>query len=274
MSNLGTAENTAVSLGATAVSNSWGGDEFSSETSADSAFFNHPGVAITVSAGDSGYGVEYPAASPNVIAVGGTSLTLSGGTRGFSESAWSGTGSGCSAYEAETLLADATRAAASASVVDVSAVADPATGVAVYDSTSVGRARAAGWSSVARARAAPFVAGAYELASHTSPAPAVPTQTLYANPSSFFDVTTGSNDLNGTCSPDPAYLCTAQAGYDGPTGLGTLAGVGAFDPGARGTSGDPERADAHDRSSPETARRRSFGRRRPTTAAARSPATS
>ena len=78
--------------------------------------------------------------------------------------------------------------------------------------------------------AAPFVAGAYQLASHTSPGPAVPTQTLYGNPSSFFDVTTGSNDLNGTCSPDPAYLCTAQAGYDGPTGLGTLAGVGAFNP--------------------------------------------
>ncbi len=227
MNNLGIAENTAVSLGATAVSNSWGGDEFPSETFADSAFFNHPGVAITVSAGDSGYGVEYPASSPNVIAVGGTSLTLSGGTRGFSESAWSGTGSGCSAYEAKPSW-QTDSGCSSRSVVDVSAVADPATGVAVYDSTSAGGL--SGWLVFGgTSAAAPFVAGAYQLASHASLGPAVPTQTLYGNLSSFFDVTRLERP-NGTCSPAPAYLCTAQAGYDGPTGLGTLAGVSAFNP--------------------------------------------
>jgi hypothetical protein len=225
LSSLGTAENTAVSLGATAVSNSWGGGEFSSESFADSAFFNHPGVAITVSAGDAGYGVQYPAASPNVIAVGGTSLSLSGGTRGFSESVWSGTGSGCSAYEAKPSWQHDS-GCNKRSVVDVSADADPATGVAVYDSTASGGL--SGWLVFGGTSAsAPYVAGAYELTTHASPAPAVPTQTLYANLSSFFDVTTGSN---GTCSPAPAYLCTAQAGYDGPTGLGTLDGVSAFAP--------------------------------------------
>ncbi len=241
LGNLGTAENTAVSLGATAVSNSWGGGEFSSETSADSAFFDHPGVAITASAGDSGYGVEYPAASPNVIAVGGTSLTLFGGTRGFSETAWSGTGSGCSAYEPKpSWQSDA--GCAKRSVVDVSAVADPATGVAVYDSTASGGL--SGWLVFGgTSAAAPFVAGAYQLASHTSPAPDVPTQNLYANPTSFFDVTSGSN---GTCGV--SYLCTARTGYDGPTGLGTLNAIGAFSPPAATPPSTPRDADGLDRS--------------------------
>jgi subtilase family serine protease len=90
--NLGTAENTAARL-ANAVSNSWGGSEFSGETSYDT-YFNHPGVAITVSSGDSGYGVEYPAASTYVTGVGGTSLNRSSTSRGWTETAWSGAGSG------------------------------------------------------------------------------------------------------------------------------------------------------------------------------------
>ncbi|MFC4034725.1 hypothetical protein ACFO3J_25120, partial [Streptomyces polygonati] len=107
MTNLGTAVNTAVSLGAKYVSNSYGGSESSSDTSYDSSYFNHPGVAITVSAGDEGYGAEYPAASKYVTSVGGTALTRSSGTsRGWTESVWhtsstEGTGSGCSAYDAK-----------------------------------------------------------------------------------------------------------------------------------------------------------------------------
>ena len=97
-SDLFTAENEAAALGATEISNSWAGEEFSGETSFDS-YFHHPGVPITVSAGDFGYGVEYPSASPYVIAVGGTTLTQASNSRGWSETAWSGTGSGCSAYE-------------------------------------------------------------------------------------------------------------------------------------------------------------------------------
>ncbi len=222
MYNLGTAENTAVALGATAVSNSWGGGEWSSESAADSVFFNHPGVAITASAGDAGYGIEYPAASPNVIAVGGTSLSATAGARGYSESVWSGTGSGCSVYEAKPAW-QTDSGCANRSVVDVSADADPATGVAVYDSTANGSQ--SGWMVFGgTSAAAPLVAGAYELAGVTSPAD-VPAQTLYANPSSFFDVTSGSN---GTCAV--TYLCTGAVGYDGPTGLGTPDGVSGFDP--------------------------------------------
>ena len=221
MYNLGTAENTAVALGATAVSNSWGGGEWSSESAADTAFFNHPGVAITASAGDSGYGLEYPAASPNVIAVGGTSLAVTAGSRGYSESVWSGTGSGCSAYEAKPSW-QTDSGCANRSVVDVSANADPATGVAVYDSTAAGGQ--SGWMVFGgTSAAAPLVAGAYELAGVTSPAD-VPAQALYANPSSFFDVASGSN---GTCAV--TYLCTGTIGYDGPTGLGTPHGVSGFD---------------------------------------------
>src|SRR5262249_3597783 len=91
---------TAARLGANAISNSYGGDESSDETSSD-VHFNHPGVAVTASSGDDGYGVSYPAASRYVTAVGGTSLTRGGGSRGWSETAWSGAGSGCSAYEAK-----------------------------------------------------------------------------------------------------------------------------------------------------------------------------
>jgi subtilase family serine protease len=98
LSNLFTAENEAVALGATEISNSWGSEEFSSETSDDS-YFNHSGVSITAAAGDSGYKVEYPAASQYVISVGGTNLTRSANSRGWAETAWSGTGSSCSAYE-------------------------------------------------------------------------------------------------------------------------------------------------------------------------------
>src|SRR3954453_21006450 len=95
-SDLYAAEDTAARLGATEISNSWGGDESADETAND-VHFDHPGVAITASSGDNGFGVSYPAASPLLTAVGGTSLTRSTNARGWTESAWSGAGSGCSA---------------------------------------------------------------------------------------------------------------------------------------------------------------------------------
>jgi subtilase family serine protease len=216
--DLGTAVNRAAALHASVISNSYGGSEFSQETSsAYGAYFNHPGIPITVSSGDNGYGVEFPAASPYVTAVGGTSLRRAGGTaRGWSETAWSGAGSGCSAYVAKPSWQTDT-GCARRTVADVSAVADPNTGVAVYDSTRY--QGASGWlvfggTSVA----APVVAGVYALAANAA-APSYP----YAHASSLFDVTSGSN---GSCST--AYLCTARVGFDGPTGLGTPNGAGAF----------------------------------------------
>jgi subtilase family serine protease len=215
--NLGAAVNTAVRLGATVVSNSYGGAEFASE--ATDTFFNHPGVAVTASSGDSGFGVEYPAASGFVTAVGGTSLRRAANARGWTETAWSGAGSGCSAFIAKPAW-QADAGCAMRSVADVSAVADPNTGVSVFD--SFGLQGQKGWFVVGGTSAsAPLVAGVYALAGNAALVDygSFP----YAHAASLFDVTSGSN---GACSP--AYLCTAGAGYDGPTGLGTPDATGAF----------------------------------------------
>ncbi|WP_436232574.1 S53 family peptidase [Actinacidiphila alni] len=223
MANLGKSVNEAVSLGAKFVSNSYGGSESSSDSSYDSSYFNHPGVAITVSAGDSGYGAEYPAASKYVTAVGGTALKKSSTTRGWTETVWStssteGTGSGCSAYDAKQSWQKDT-GCAKRTIADVSAVADPATGVAVYDSYGV----TAGWYTFGGTSvASPVIAGVYALAG-TPSAGSYPTSFPYAHTSALNDVTSGSN---GSCGG--SYLCTGKAGYDGPTGLGTPIGTTAF----------------------------------------------
>ncbi|WP_345458504.1 putative Ig domain-containing protein [Actinoallomurus oryzae] len=223
MDDLGTAVNTAVSLGAKFVSNSYGGSEDSSDPSADSAYFNHPGVAITVSSGDDGYGVEYPAASRYVTAVGGTSLSRASNTRGWSETAWSGAGSGCSAYDTKPTWQTDT-GCSKRTVADVSAVADPNTGLAVYDTYGVG-----GWVVVGGTSAsAPIIAGVYALAGAPA-AGSYPSSFPYSHTGALNDVTSGSN---GSCSP--SYLCRAAAGYDGPTGLGTPNGVTAFGGGSSG----------------------------------------
>jgi subtilase family serine protease len=226
MTDIGTAENEAVALGAKYVSNSFGGTEDPTETTADVQYFNHPGVAVTVSAGDSGYGVEYPASSPYVTAVGGTSLSRTSNTRGWSESVWSndatdGTGSGCSADEAKPTWQTDT-GCTRRTVADVSAVADPNTGVAVYDTYG-----ASGWDVYGGTSASsPIIAATYALAG-TPTANSYPSSYPYGHTAALNDVSTGSD---GTCSP--AYLCTAGTGYDGPTGLGTPNGTAAFAPGA------------------------------------------
>jgi subtilase family serine protease len=227
-SDLGAAVNEAAALGASAISNSYGGGEFSSETSYDS-YYNHPGIAVTVSAGDDDYGVEYPAASPYVTAVGGTSLSrASGTTRGWSETVWGpsgdeGTGSGCSAYEPQPTWQTALHLAGCSGrlVNDVSADANPNTGVAVYDSYASGGSK--GWlvfggTSVA----SPLIASVYALSGKTSASGA---SLAYGDTAGLNDVTSGTNSSSG-CSP--AYLCTGEVGYDGPTGLGTPNGIGAF----------------------------------------------
>src|SRR5579871_764533 len=128
--DLGAAVNRAVSMGAVVVSNSYGGGEFSGETSYDTSYYNHPGIAITVSSGDSGYGVEYPAASRYVTAVGGTNLfqNSNSGSRNGSETAWSGAGSGCSSFESKPSWQTDT-GCSRRTVADVSAVASCSTPV-------------------------------------------------------------------------------------------------------------------------------------------------
>jgi putative Ig domain-containing protein len=222
MEDLGTAVNTAVAMGAKFVSNSYGGSEDSTDPTSDSSYFNHPGVAITVSSGDDGYGVEYPAASRYVTAVGGTSLKRSSsGSRGWTESVWNGAGSGCSAYDTKPTWQTDT-GCAKRTVADVSAVADPNTGLAVYDTYGVG-----GWVVVGGTSAsAPIIAGVYALAGAPA-AGSYPSSFPYGHAGALNDVTSGSN---GSCSP--AYLCKGTAGYDGPTGLGTPNGVTAFGSGS------------------------------------------
>ncbi|MDX3762689.1 MULTISPECIES: S53 family peptidase [Streptomyces] len=225
MANLGKAVNEAVTLGAKYVSNSYGGSESSSDTSYDTSYFNHPGVAITVSAGDSGYGAEYPAASKYVTSVGGTALSTSSNSRGWTESVWEtssteGTGSGCSAYDAKPTWQTDT-GCSKRTIADVSAVADPATGVSVYDSYGV----TAGWYTFGGTSASsPIIAGVYALGG-TPSSSSYPASFPYASAgtSALNDVTSGSN---GSCGS--SYLCTAKSGYDGPTGWGTPEGVAAF----------------------------------------------
>ncbi len=221
LSSLGTAVNTAVALGARYVSNSYGGAETAKDPEKDSAYFNHPGVAITVASGDSGYGLSYPAASPFVTAVAGTSLAKAKGGRGWRETAWSGAGSGCSAYQPKPSWQRDT-GCAKRSVADVAAVADPGTGVSVYDTYESG-----GWLVIGGTSAsAPIIAGVYALAGTPAPG-SYPASFPYAHSNALNDVTGGTN---GSCTP--TYLCTAHAGYDGPTGLGTPNGVRAFQGGA------------------------------------------
>ncbi|WP_063771102.1 S53 family peptidase [Streptacidiphilus neutrinimicus] len=225
--DLGAAVNAAVNAGAKFVSNSYGGSEASNDTTYDTEYYDHPGVAVTASSGDSGYGVEYPAASQYVTAVGGTSLSTASNSRGWTESVWStssseGAGSGCSADDPKPSWQKDT-GCSKRTVADVSAVADPATGVAVYDTyNNNGGWNVYGGTSVA----SPLIAAVYALAG-TPAAGTDPASYPYAHTSALNDVTSGS-----TASCSPAYLCTAEVGYDGPTGLGTPNGVTAFQSGS------------------------------------------
>ncbi|MEU6199963.1 carboxypeptidase regulatory-like domain-containing protein [Streptomyces sp. NPDC047061] len=222
--SLGEAENTAVALGAAYVSNSWGASESAIGDEPGDAYYKHPGVAITFSTGDNGYGTSYPASLPYVTAVGGTSLSRDSSTaRGWSESAWTGAGSGCSAYQAKPSFQTDPDCAHRA-VADVSAVADPATGVSVYNTYGD-----AGWNVYGGTSAsAPIIAATYALAGKPG-ARTYPNAYPYTRTAALHDVTTGTN---GSC--DTAYLCTARNGWDGPTGLGTPDGTTAFTTGPYG----------------------------------------
>jgi subtilase family serine protease len=228
--NLGAAVNTAASFGPVSIGNSYGGSEFGSEESIAQAYYAHPGIAITASSGDSGYRTEFPASAASVIAVGGTSLRKQSGG-GWTQTVWSGAGSGCSAYIPKPSWQHDT-GCSHRTVADVAAVADPNTGVRVYDSY-----KEPGWMIFGGTSAsAQVIAGVYGLAGHG----ASNASALYSGGSIPFgspnplltDVTSGSN---GSCTGRGrtanlalAYLCTGKTGYDGPTGMGTPAGIGSF----------------------------------------------
>jgi hypothetical protein len=226
LDDLGAAVDQAAKMGAFAISNSYGFDEDSSVTSAE-AHYTHPGILITASTGDNGTGPHYPATGAGVLAVGGTSLSHGGGGRGWTETAWSGGGSACSGFIAKPFWQNDTGGCTMRVEADVSAVADPMTGVAVYE----GRWGVMGGTSVAT----PLVAGAFALLGVSD------LSYPWKHPESFNDVTSGSN---GSCSMD--YVCNAGKGYDGPTGWGTPIGSAIMGGGGgdAGTSADSGTGDA------------------------------
>ena len=221
--DLATAEIEAAALGAHSIGNSYGGAESGSQSFAPA--YNHPGVAVTASAGDSGYGVAFPASSPTVIAVGGTSLFWNGSTR--SETVWSGTGSGCSTVYGEPSWQTPTATNGMANntlctkrmMNDVATVADPDTGVIIYMNIPP---YAPGFYIVGGTSAsAQIISGIYGEKDNAVTTGGIPDP--YSFHKNLFDVTSGSN---GACGG--TYFCRGEIGYDGPTGLGTPIGDTAF----------------------------------------------
>jgi PKD repeat protein len=272
--DLEAAEDTAVKMGASEISNSWAGGEPASESTA----FDHPGVVIAAASGDYGYlnwqsqnlnargTVGWPASAPDVVAVGGTRLSLTSEGSWAGETVWNGdgaAGSGCSEhYEAppwqrelpnwSTVGCDSKRA-----VADISADADPYTGVAFYDSATIVEKKGGGhgpieWGTVGgTSLASPLITSTFALAGGSGDVE-YPAKTLYENrdksPASLHDIESGSN---GECSKSFNYetglsgcaaleeagnsckseaICLAGPSYDGPSGVGTPDGVGAFQP--------------------------------------------
>lgn len=219
LESLGTAVNTAVRLGAQVVSNSYGTDEFGSMTTYGNRYYKHAGVPILASSGDFGFTTaSFPAVLSTTWAIGGTTFN---GTRtsGFTEKAWEGAGSGCSAYVAKPSW-QKDRNCQLRTIADVSAVADYKDGFAVYDTYGLGPDN--GWIGVTgTSLSSPLMAGMIGLAGNAS-AVAKPSYP-YAHRGGLKDIIGGSN---GYCGGD--YLCTGVKGYDGPTGLGTPRGLSSL----------------------------------------------
>jgi len=228
LSDLGAAEDAAAASGARFISDSWDGPEGYTSSENDQ-YFNHPGEVITVAAGDDGFGASYPASSQFVTSVGGTSLVRAPGTaRGWSESVWTGTGSGCSLFEPKPSWQTADDSAPGGCLNrtdnDVAAVADENTPVWLYDSYPF-QGTAPQWGEVGGTSvASPIIASVYALAG-TPLRGSYPASYPYARTGDLFPVTAGTN---GPCEPTRPYLCTAGPGYNGPDGWGTPDGTAAF----------------------------------------------
>jgi len=210
---------------ANVVSMSWAGSEFPGETASDTQDFDRAGVAFVAASGDSGAPAAWPAASPNVLSVGGTALTLGPGNVWSSEVGWSGSGGGPSAYESQPPYQQGvvTQTSSARATPDVAYDASPSTGVAVYDSikyegTTYGWLEVGGTSAGAPQWSALLAIADQGRASSGQPAldstsPQDVMKTLYENPADFHDIT------SGTSAGIPEYF--AGPGYDYVTGLGS-----------------------------------------------------
>jgi len=211
--NLEAAVAEAAKLGATVISNSYSGG------GSNHSAYNIPGVTILASAGDGGYGIADPADIPTVVSVGGTVLTQGGGTRGWTETVWQDTGSGCAgSTDAKPKWEKAkwTPGCSNRVANDVSAVA---ANTVVYDTYGAGGLITVAGTSIS----SPLVGSIFGLAGNSTQQSGGKTFWEAKHHQFLFDITSGSN---GQCSP--AYLCNGEVGYDGPTGWGTPNGIGAF----------------------------------------------
>jgi hypothetical protein len=223
-----TGQNAAAALGATVISNSWGGPEQPGvPLTAEESYFNHPGVAVFVSSGDAGYndagqGPDYPGTSAYVIAVGGTKLVKDGSARGWSETAWAMGGSACSLSVTKPTYQTGSPCQFKATT-DIAAVGDPATGVAVYN------ARNGGWVVIGGTSAsAPIVASIFAATGNGAQTSG---SFVKDNAAKLYDIKSGTN---GACGN---ILCAAGAGWDGPTGYGTPNATAIIAAGGGGGSG-------------------------------------
>jgi|GEM_PF-1599536 len=213
LTNLFAAENEAATLGATEISNSWEGEESENAETFGNTYFDHPGVPITAAGGDGGYGVKYPSASQDVISVGGTRLMKAKNTRGWSEKVWSKTGSGCSLYDAKPRW-QTDSGCALRTTNDTAANASELSPVSVYDTYE-----RSGWGNYAGTSVStPIVASIEALSSSYVRSLGAEAFYLAGKENRLFDITLGSN---GSCGTMFEYLCNAEVGYDGPTGMGT-----------------------------------------------------
>jgi len=203
-----------------AISMSWGGAEFSDELSYDAHFVDkaNPAAAFFASSGDDGTGASWPASSPNVIGVGGTSLQLASSGALIAESAWSGSGGGVSAYEKEPAYQTAykiSKANGMRAIPDVSYDADPASGYPIYITTGTGSKAKGAWDTVGGTSAgAPQWAAVQALGGSTALTKFYVDKASTSTLKYFRDITSGSN---GDCT----YYCDARKRYDYVTGLGS-----------------------------------------------------
>jgi hypothetical protein len=232
--DLGPAVVTAAKLGAFVISNSYAQPEDEANSISVEPDYNQPGVLILAGSGDNGFDMSTsddgtvknqlanPANVATVVAVGGTTLTKAPGTtRGWTEAVWSGTGGGCSSHIAKPAYQTDTGCTKRIAA-DVSAVGDPATGVAFYEG---------GWMVIGGTSiSTPIVSGIMAVLGVND------IGWMYAHKGAFFDVTMGAN---GRCGN---YQCTAGVGYDGPSGIGTPNGAAIASAGPSSDAGSIDAA--------------------------------